>query len=327
MTPLNAVPLTTNLVRDLESALVDNANQDKYNTIQVLTYSSGSMMGDSSRAFDPHDHGVQPRHVQEFVDVIQQVRGGRVARGAALMLSYHITGGRTAPGLDERLEVEGDAFRLWRSTGVAVVGRFAGTLPSDTARDLGAAASGARGIDPPTPEASPGAPSETVAIDDVSLRGDLEDLPGPWGAVVERLRDLLERLIDSPEAAIALELDGDGRGASLVHRGRAPIEVDLSEARVSVHAWQGYYEPAGSWKRGPLALDAPGTAEPGWRVALPFEHDLELGPDRTLQVEVDFALRTATSGAPSAPRTCRWSKPRGTPAQLNRRRDGCGGRR
>ena len=35
------------------------------------------MMGDSSRAFDPHDHGVQTRHVQEFVDVIQQVRGGR----------------------------------------------------------------------------------------------------------------------------------------------------------------------------------------------------------------------------------------------------------
>src|SRR5262249_40773748 len=56
---LPPVPLTTNLVRDLESALVDNANLDKYNTIQVLTYSSGSMMGDDSRAFDPHDHGVQ----------------------------------------------------------------------------------------------------------------------------------------------------------------------------------------------------------------------------------------------------------------------------
>ena len=77
VTPLPAVPLTTNLVRDLEAALVDNAAHDKYNTIQVLTYSSGSMMGDPSRAFDPHDHGVQARHVQEFVDVIQQVRGGR----------------------------------------------------------------------------------------------------------------------------------------------------------------------------------------------------------------------------------------------------------
>jgi peptidoglycan hydrolase-like protein with peptidoglycan-binding domain len=75
--PLAAVPLTTNLVRDLEAALVENANLDKYNTIQVLTYTSGSMMGDPTRAFDPHDHGVQARHVQEFVDVIQQVRGGR----------------------------------------------------------------------------------------------------------------------------------------------------------------------------------------------------------------------------------------------------------
>ena len=36
--PLAAVPLTTNLVRDLEAALVDNAAFDKYNTIQVLTY-------------------------------------------------------------------------------------------------------------------------------------------------------------------------------------------------------------------------------------------------------------------------------------------------
>ena len=35
---LPAVPLTTNLVRDLEAALVDNAALDKYNTIQVLTY-------------------------------------------------------------------------------------------------------------------------------------------------------------------------------------------------------------------------------------------------------------------------------------------------
>ncbi len=72
-----AIPLTTNLVRDLDAALVENASIDKYNTIQVLTYSSGSMMGDPSRAFDPHDHGVQARHVQEFVDILQQARGGR----------------------------------------------------------------------------------------------------------------------------------------------------------------------------------------------------------------------------------------------------------
>ena len=71
------VPLTTNLVRDLEAALVDNAALDRYNTIQVLTYSSGSLMGDPSRAFDPHDHGAQPRHVQEFVDIIARVEGGR----------------------------------------------------------------------------------------------------------------------------------------------------------------------------------------------------------------------------------------------------------
>jgi hypothetical protein len=44
--------------------------------IQVLTYSSGSMMGDPSRVTDPHDHGVQPRHVQEFADLVAAARGG-----------------------------------------------------------------------------------------------------------------------------------------------------------------------------------------------------------------------------------------------------------
>ena len=47
-----------------------------YETIQVLTYSSGSLMGDEDRVFDPHDHGVQPRHVQEFADLVAAARGG-----------------------------------------------------------------------------------------------------------------------------------------------------------------------------------------------------------------------------------------------------------
>jgi hypothetical protein len=33
-------------------------------------------MGDPARHPDPHDHGVQPRHVMEFVEIIQKARGG-----------------------------------------------------------------------------------------------------------------------------------------------------------------------------------------------------------------------------------------------------------
>lgn len=65
---------TGNLARDLETALRDTL--DKYETIQVLTYSSGSVMGDTNRVTDTHDHGAQPRHVAEFVGIIGRALGG-----------------------------------------------------------------------------------------------------------------------------------------------------------------------------------------------------------------------------------------------------------
>jgi peptidoglycan hydrolase-like protein with peptidoglycan-binding domain len=71
---LPAVALTGNLVRDLDRALPDTNN--RYATIQVLTYSSGSVMGDPNRVFDPHDHGAEPRHVQQFVDILAAALGG-----------------------------------------------------------------------------------------------------------------------------------------------------------------------------------------------------------------------------------------------------------
>ena len=67
------------LVDDLDVSLPDDPAGGpipKYDTIQVFTYTSGSLMGDPSRHPDPHDHGVQPRHVMEFVEIIQQARGG-----------------------------------------------------------------------------------------------------------------------------------------------------------------------------------------------------------------------------------------------------------
>jgi hypothetical protein len=74
-----AMTTTGNLARDLESALPADppgTGARKYNTIEVFTYSSGSLMGDPNRTNDPHDHGVQPRHVQEFIDIIDRVKGG-----------------------------------------------------------------------------------------------------------------------------------------------------------------------------------------------------------------------------------------------------------
>ena len=73
--PARAAATTTgNLARDLETSLRDTI--DKYETIQVLTYSSGSVMGDPGRAADVHDHGAQPRHVAEFVAITGRALGG-----------------------------------------------------------------------------------------------------------------------------------------------------------------------------------------------------------------------------------------------------------
>jgi hypothetical protein len=71
-----AFTTTGRLVEDLDQGLPDDAALSRYNLIQALTYSSGSIMGDPGRVTD-HDHGgAQPRHIQEFVDHITAIRGG-----------------------------------------------------------------------------------------------------------------------------------------------------------------------------------------------------------------------------------------------------------
>ena len=73
--PLTAFTTSrTDIATDLFRSLPPTSKQ--YATIQVLTYSSGSTMGDPSRVHDPHDHGIQPRHVQEFCDLVAAARGG-----------------------------------------------------------------------------------------------------------------------------------------------------------------------------------------------------------------------------------------------------------
>jgi peptidoglycan hydrolase-like protein with peptidoglycan-binding domain len=71
-----AMQTTGRLVEDLDVGLRDDASGNRYEVIQALTYSSGSLMGDPGRVTD-HDHGgAQARHVQEFCDHIARIRGG-----------------------------------------------------------------------------------------------------------------------------------------------------------------------------------------------------------------------------------------------------------
>jgi hypothetical protein len=70
------MPGFTTSQTDIAHDLNDSMGILAYDAIQVLTYTSGSLMGDPSRVRDPHDHGVQPRHVQEFADLVAAARGG-----------------------------------------------------------------------------------------------------------------------------------------------------------------------------------------------------------------------------------------------------------
>lgn len=58
-----------NIVDDIVAQLAD---EDEWNIVDPFTFSSGSIMG---MGFN-HDHPVEPRHVQEFVNYIQQAMGG-----------------------------------------------------------------------------------------------------------------------------------------------------------------------------------------------------------------------------------------------------------
>jgi peptidoglycan hydrolase-like protein with peptidoglycan-binding domain len=69
-----AVPLGADLLADLDASLPND--NDRYETIQTFSYTSGSIMGDPGRAPDSHEHGAQPRHIAEFVAILGRALGG-----------------------------------------------------------------------------------------------------------------------------------------------------------------------------------------------------------------------------------------------------------
>ncbi len=63
------------LVQDIIAAVP--IFNDQFDLVEPFTYSSGSVMGDTNAgrphlAANPHDHGVQPRHVREFAGYVRE---------------------------------------------------------------------------------------------------------------------------------------------------------------------------------------------------------------------------------------------------------------
>ncbi len=68
--------IVRHMAAQIPDATPGTPGADEFEAIDPFTYSSGSVMGDPSRHPDAHDHGVQSRHVREFVEAIQANKGG-----------------------------------------------------------------------------------------------------------------------------------------------------------------------------------------------------------------------------------------------------------
>jgi hypothetical protein len=140
---------------------------------------------------------------------------------------------------EEWLSVHLDEFRARRTTGVAAVGHFGGTLTADeSARLAGAVAAceAAEPAHPPIPR--PGATTVQIDIDSTSVHYESGSPPsGRWAKLDAVLHDLCDAIVDRPTAAIELEVTDDG--ARLVHRGHDPIVVDLTDGTFVATAFTG----------------------------------------------------------------------------------------
>lgn len=194
------------------------------------------------------------------------------------------TGGRAGP--DDLTVADDGAFTLWRLASAGPVGRFAGRLGAADLDALRADVAAARAAGPlDAGVRMPGGRTEEITLGSLSVVLPDEDPGGPWSALAGRLRGLLDALTAFPVAAVVLEAD-DG-AAALVHTGTETLRLRLSSLEVHAILFGPSYTRMGEWRAG-AAGDEDVEAGPGWRLDLPFDHGLDVGDGRSLQVVVSF---------------------------------------
>ena len=209
-------------------------------------------------------------------------------RSAGPTISYcRSGGGRSGVPEEEWLSAHGDAFQARRTTGIAAVGHFAGTLSAEESERLAGAVAACEAAEPAHPQVPRrGATSVQIDIDSTSVHYQSGAPPsGRWARLDQVLRDLCDAIVDRPTAAIAIQAAGDG--VELVHRGRDPIAVDLTGGTFLAIAFtDGDHEEArweGTLEGGPV------TAEPGWSTPIAIgEHPS--GDGVTLHVIARFTI-------------------------------------
>ena len=207
------------------------------------------------------------------------------------MLRFYRNDGSTSPATAEYVELFDDGrFTGWRSIASAV-GWFGGELAASESDDVRSLIAGLGGEVPGPPP--PGPTTETLELPDrdplvvTGVDGD-----GPLGPLVDRARHLLDEMVGSPRAAVALE---PGSPPRLVHRGTDSLELDLTTVALRAYHWKGYYEPAGEASE--VLAGERVEADPGWTLDLPAL-DPPPGDDITTHVTVDFAIVSGGSVVP-----------------------------
>jgi hypothetical protein len=212
-------------------------------------------------------------------------------------------GGWQPPPDSESLEVDDDGtFRMWRSVGSPMAGRFGGKLEPDQLAQLRSEVQRAASGGNLNPDIPPDAAVETVEAGGArAVLGSNDPGSDAWGPLLAHLRRLLGELMTSPVSAVALELDGVD-SARLEHRGREPLGLDLSALNVRAVLWAPGYEMLDDWSA-PAVIpgDARIQAGPGWKQALPFEHGFRPRPGQVVHA---YATVAVLNGEQPVPVSC-----------------------
>ncbi len=213
-----------------------------------------------------------------------------------MIVNYGRTGGRRPPPDNEGLRIDDDGrFTMWRSIGPAI-GRFAGRLESSELSKIHKEVQQAAAAGDLTKEPARDGSVEGIDIPGAhATLGSNDGAEGPWGVLITHLRQLLGELIKMPQAAVGLEVKPDGKSAQLVHLGKEPLAIDLSNLSVRAVLWGPGYRKLGDWSSdegdgagtpsGPAQVEAAGS----WSASLPFDHGFQIGKNKVLHVYVNFA--------------------------------------
>ncbi len=202
-----------------------------------------------------------------------------------MVLDYRREGGSLPPDHETLVVSDDGGFELWRTvTATSPIGRFRGRVPADRWTALRKGLDACRRVAPVHLALPPDAAREKVTVGkQTSTWAEDAEPPPPFGTVADMARLLVQELTTFPEAAIALDLGGT---ASLAHRGRQELELDLSGTSLRAVRWDGGLA-AESWEqpvRGPRSV----TAGAGWTYQLPFAHPF--GASAQVSAAVDNLL-------------------------------------